>query len=258
MDARAITFTTNSPQPAHCLKLEDCSRSHQPGEEKTRHISPKEHVLQKLQGTLLSLYSQLAQQQYALLHCTFQTLMNQSSQILCKPVNDYLHFTDGERRHNKMWMICLEEIFSRARNWTQTFQIAEHHPHCIQFQFDLLGDLAGIVPLVTSQCSCCSSLPQRHDLKLHHYSHFIQSKLCFHVICITSIMNYNSFSKKITLQSGFFLNWLVASQQIISCHCKQCISFSELFVTVVIWIHTYMCIKSKMYDISRCYFKLYF
>lgn len=219
MDVQATPFTTSSPQPVHCLKWEDCSHSHQPGEEKTKSIlSPKEHVLHRLQGVLLRLYSQPALQWYALQHCTFQTLMNWSSQTLCKAGNHYLPFTDGELRHSKMWVICLEEICSRARNWTQSFRSTEHHPQSIQFQSDFLENLSGIVPLVTSQRSCCSSLPQRHDWVLPHRSHFIQSKFCFHGVCITDIMNYNSFSKKVTLQSDFFLNWL-ASQQAITWYC---------------------------------------
>lgn len=54
MDVQAIPFTAGSPQP------EDCSHSHQPGKEQTKHISPKQHVLYKLKGELL--YSQAAQQ----------------------------------------------------------------------------------------------------------------------------------------------------------------------------------------------------
>lgn len=144
--------------------------------------------------------------------------MNWSSQTVCEAGNRYLHFTDGELRHSKMWVICLEEICSRARKWTQTFQISEHHLQSIQFQSNLLGNLSSIVPLVTSQCSCCSSLPQRHDWILHHCSCFIRRKFCFHGIYITNIMNYNSFSKKITLYSDFFFNRLV-SQQTVTWYC---------------------------------------
>lgn len=219
MDVQAIPFTASSPQPAHWLKWEDWSHPHQPEEEKTKCISPKEHVLHRLQGVLLRLYSQPARQWYALQHCTLQTLMNWSSQTLCKAGNHYLPFTDGELRHSKTWMICLEEICSRVKNWTQTFQISEHHPQSIQFQSDLLGNLSGIVPLVTSRCFCCSSLPQRRDWILHRCSNFIHSKFCFHGVCITNIMNYNSFLKKIRLQSEFFLNWLAVSQQTITWYC---------------------------------------
>lgn len=87
---------------------------------------PKRACASQASGVLLRLYSQPAWQRCALQHCTFQTLMNWSSQTLCEAGNHYLPFTDGELRHSKMRVICLEGICSRARNWTQTFQMAEH------------------------------------------------------------------------------------------------------------------------------------
>lgn len=140
----------------HCLKWEDCSHCHQPVEGKTKCNSLREHVLHELQGILLRLYSQPARQQYALQHCTFQTFMNWSSETLCKAGNHNLPFADGELRHTRMWVICLEEICSKARNWTQTFQITEHHPQSIYSQSDLLWNLSGTVPLVTFQCPAVS------------------------------------------------------------------------------------------------------
>lgn len=142
--------------------------------------------------------------------------MNSSSQTFCKAGNHYLPFTDGELSHSKMWMICLEEICIQARNWTQTFQISEHHFQSIPFQSDTLGNLSGIAPLVSSQHSCCSSAPQSLGWIPHRGSHLIQRKFCFRDVYVTNIMNCNSFSKKITLQSDFSLNRFVVSQQTIT------------------------------------------
>lgn len=102
-------------------------------------IFPQKSALHKLQELLLRLYSTLAWQWYDLQHYIYQTLMNSSSQTLCKAGNHYLPFTDGELRHSKMWVICLEEICSQARNWNQTFQISEHHSQSTQFRSDMLA-----------------------------------------------------------------------------------------------------------------------
>lgn len=80
MDVQAIPFMASSPQP------EDCSHSHQPGKEKTKRISPKQHVLHKLEGELLRLYSIPAQQWFALQHCT---LSNINELIFTKPLQGW-------------------------------------------------------------------------------------------------------------------------------------------------------------------------
>lgn len=92
----------------------------------------------KLQEVLLRLYSTLVWQWYGLQHYIYQTLINSSSQTFCKAGKHYLPFTVGEPSHSKMW-VCLEEICSQARNWTQTFHISEHHSQNIQFQSDMLA-----------------------------------------------------------------------------------------------------------------------
>lgn len=136
MDVQSVQF---SPACASVCEWESCSHSLAWGKQS---IFPQKSALHKLQEVLLRLYSTLAWQWYGLRHYIYQILMSSSSQTFCKAGKHYFPLTVGELSHSKMWVICLEETCSQARNWTQTFQISEHHSQSIQFQSDMLAVFA--------------------------------------------------------------------------------------------------------------------